>query len=490
MKVTELIMMNKINKYLPHPYISIVFILSFIFIYFNAKPIMHDPDIPWHLAAGKEIISLGHIPDVNHRGLIEQNEWHNISWLWDIIIATIEINMGLDYVYLFSALIASLSIALISYIASKRIGMVRDPIMITATMVTLCILFRIYPRPEIISYSIAAIFYYELYKFNSNINRRNSFIILPILMVIWVNMHGSFIAGLIMLAAYFLGSIKEEDNIKAKKIFILGAITGVATFINPKGIFIVESTLMTLNNPITHYINEWKGFSYGTDIGMSLFLLVFIIFSNFRHKEICYGERLLVFFWLAFSLYSMRNFALFAVISASYIAVQIKNTIEIKKYDSIDTKRNRRYLTLASIIIPITLSLPVSIDLMHGGMVHGDSRKAPIEAIKYLEENYSDKKIINGYNIGGFMVYYSNLPIFVDGRAGTAYSNEVIEDVINLFITKEDLEETFNKYDFEVAILLKSNPLYKNLIAREEEWKEVFTDETANTSILEKIVMK
>jgi hypothetical protein len=65
-----------------------IFLISFACVYYlsNAPLLLGHYDLGWHLAAGDLIRDRGNIPFQDPWSFtIEDKQWYNLSWLWDVI---------------------------------------------------------------------------------------------------------------------------------------------------------------------------------------------------------------------------------------------------------------------------------------------------------------------------------------------------------------------------------------------------------------------
>ncbi|MCH2036997.1 MAG: hypothetical protein MK137_00180 [Rickettsiales bacterium] len=478
-------MMNKLSKFCPHPLIIAIFIIAVVFYFINVAAIMDTPDAPWHIEAGKYILEHKTIPETDPFSYTAGDySWYNMSWLWNIIIAFVEKNFGLETLHVLRVVFGAFLVCLVVHFAWKRNGITEDPIKITATLVGLTLWSYLSIRPQIMSFLFAVLTHYCVHAYASRQSKKIIYFV-PLIMVLWVNMHGGFIASFTIIGAYFLGAIKDNDKEMMKKLFIVGFITGLACFINPYGVFIIEALLRTIGNVMTDYISEWRSFDFGEILGSSVFLLVFAVISNSRDKEVMMGEKILIFLWLAAGLDSIRNFIFFSLFAAPYVALQLQKCITIQEHKDIDTPRTRISMMFASLIIITLLLIPgVRHVVTFKDPVIGLSPLAPIEEIRYIEAHYADLRFFNSYDIGGYISYYSDIPVFIDGRAGTAYPDEVIVDNLEISFSLEGWEEKKAKYEFEGAILQQQLSFYDKLIEM-PEWHEVYKGKMVSVFVRE-----
>lgn len=478
--------MNKfVNKILPHPVYSLVIIIGVFFFFHNGFPVMFDPDVPWHLEAGKDIIALGELPQsAEDSYTAEGYKWYNMAWLWGIIIASINAKYGLEYVFIFQTFMGLLVTLTATYFVWQRTRVNEQVIQVIAVAVALSLIDYLYARPQLLSYVLVVISHFILHQFIQGKYQRLTYILIPLIMVIWVNTHGAFIVAFSIIGAYFLGAIKQEDNVLAKKLFILGVVTGLACLCNPYGIFIFEAIFRTIGNIMTPHISEWRPFRYNALLGTSLFLLLFVVSSNSADERIFIGEKLLVFVWFLAAMDSTRNFIIFVLIASPYMALQLQKIVPNSDFTLNKVKIRITLFVLAMLCIyGLTQSRWQNFFSSYEAMVYLEiDAMAPVETIEFAEENYPNTRFFNDYGVGGYLTYYSDIKVFIDGRAGTAYPNNVLQDYLDISLLQEGWERLLNKYEVEGAILLQGRPLYQELIGR-DDWEEAYKGKRASVMI-------
>ena len=102
-------------------------------------------------------------------------------------------------------------------------------------------------RPHIFSLLLMTIWYYLLENYQQR--NRNHLYLLPPLMLLWVNLHGGFVSGFILLGIYFAGtavnyvySAEQEKAQHLKRLRTYGLLIASCLFVsvvNPYGIKIL-----------------------------------------------------------------------------------------------------------------------------------------------------------------------------------------------------------------------------------------------------------
>jgi len=167
-------------------------------------------------------------------------------------------------------------------------------------------------RPQIWSWLPFATYLLVLEGWVSGRLRKFWLLLLPPLMVFWVNAHGAFVLGLVLLGIFglgeLLGKLSKQGNQRSwsdlAELAGVGVLTGLATLVNPKGIGIIEYVVGLMTDPPSQgLVIEWQS-PTPSGIANTVFyvsvvaLLLVLAYSRFRLTPT--DALLLVgFLWLA-----------------------------------------------------------------------------------------------------------------------------------------------------------------------------------------------
>ena len=183
-------------------YLWALFVVAGVFIFVNTQPI-RPHDFWWHLALGREIASTQAIPaaDVySHLMLGTQYPSYQMFWLADLSLYVIFTIGGPALVIFFQSILLTTTYGLLLWMCWKASNNLR----VAAVSILLAIALGINNwnvRPQVISYFIGVLFLLSIFKFRRNGNR-SWLIVFPLGMLIWVNSHGSFVIGLVLIAIW------------------------------------------------------------------------------------------------------------------------------------------------------------------------------------------------------------------------------------------------------------------------------------------------
>jgi hypothetical protein len=116
------------------------------------------------------------------------------------------------------------------------------------------------------------------------------------------------------------------------------------------------------------------------------------------------------------------------------------------------------------------------------------SRDAPLngypqDAARYVLRNYTDARVFNSYNYGGFLIYawYPHQMVFVDGRADV-YGAEFLNDYSKVTRLREGWDQILDRYAIDLVLIESNSPLASALRV-DPRWQEDFRGTEASVFV-------
>src|SRR5262249_55411477 len=156
-------------------------------------------------------------------------------------------------------------------------------------------------------------------------------------MLSWVNTHGSFLAGFTLLGAYGLEALWQRNWRWFKQLLTISLLCVVTVPLNPYGFAIYDGIIGTLASSGLAEVVEWKHFSFGDSIGISVWALIFVIGMAYRNRSAPLADILLGIFWFAAMIWSVRNAAIFVLVSAPLMALNLQSVLA--RFEHVRTHR-------------------------------------------------------------------------------------------------------------------------------------------------------
>jgi hypothetical protein len=456
-----------------------------------------DGDLGRHITLGQFIIENKMIPNIDlFSHTLPGKPLTPHEWLAEVMYTFFYRLLSLDGVVLLEALLIALTIAWIysdSHDRGKSYALATLFSIWAAAMSSIHWL----PRPHLFTFLLLAIWTTEIRKIAMGI--KFSIWYIPLIMIIWVNTHGAFISGFVVLGCYLIGTIIEHrgsDNSAInkntqKRLVIAGGLALMATLINPAGWKIWQTSIGYVTNSylISHtmeYLSpDFHQAGFWPFLGMIGFIILF--FSR-SWSKLSISEGLLIASWAIMGLVSARNIPLFAIIAApllsAYFAHFASNNRSILAFDRVVGNTDRQ---LFGTIWPLALMAVFVFSILYRGenrflndigKYSFDSSVFPVEAANWLEDNPQSGNMFNYFTWGGYLLYrfWPNQLVFIDGQ--TDFYGEKLTREYASSISGDPLWiDVFRKYQIQWVIIPDDVPLLTELVSA--GWETLYEDETA-----------
>ncbi len=256
-------------------------------------------DYWWYVRIGKDIIESGTVPTVDtlsytypDRPIFYQ------PWLSAVIFWLAHNAGGATLTYLLRGISIAIAYGLI-WMLTHDAG--TEPKLATLLIILLGLSSSMNwsMRPQIFAYPLFAVTFFVLWHWHNG--RDKSLWILPIASLLWANLHGSFILAFVLMGSALIFGAGDR-----KKLAIWLGLSLVATFINPRGIFVWEFVPDMLASPSDQlYATEWQppvnaGWQMNIFFGWLLLFIPLVALSQRRLSSLEWIW-FLGFGWLALS---------------------------------------------------------------------------------------------------------------------------------------------------------------------------------------------
>lgn len=491
--------MNNRIRYYFLPSIADVFFISVLFYLASSGDkgnLLSDGDTGYHIRAGEYILSTLSIPKTDIFSFITPTlPWTAHEWLVEVVMALLHQLGGLTAVNIFFSLMISFSVL----IFFKNIRFDGNNILLAvlacSAFVTLTMVHWL-ARPHI--FSLIILLFWQRIIDDFQYRQRNRLWILPIIMLLWVNIHGGFIIGLAILGIYSGGNYllkfydSERYGIEGKEktaplLKFLG-ISIIACFANPIGykIFLFPFKLISSKFIMDHTtefmspnFHELQPFKY------LLFLLILVFAYSKKTPNLI--EITLILLFTSMSLTSVRYIPLFGVIVIPILLryVRCNCLAAFPKIESFFRKRLENITLIDSqskgYLWPTACILLFVFLATNGSVTHAfNSEKKPMAAIEFLRENPVAGNMFNNDEFGDFVIYTSSdrYKVFIDGRLDM-YGSERLKEYYKISSFEPEWEQIINKYNISWIFFDTKSALSRYLIIN-NDWKLIYSDKVAS----------
>ena len=490
-------MKKKLNYLLPSIG-EIIFIIIFFTLLFTSKVnLLRDADTGWHIRIGDFILENLSIPRFDIFSYVTPPlPWITIEWLPELFMALIHRVLGLTGVAIFFAFLISLLYYLLFRIIRQYKGnIIFDSLIVLIVMITS--MFHWLARPFILSLLLFLVSYNILERFQSN--GKNYLYFLPLIMLLWTNLHGAFITGFILIGIYltcniliFLFSRDAKRVEYKKKTKILGLtiiLCLLASLINPFGYNIFLYTFKTLSNQyIMNHIKEFLPLNFqNPSMGPFKYLLLIVMtMMALAGKQLRFHELLLILLFTTMSIYAMRNVFFFAIVVAPILS-RHSNLIFSQLEGRFVNFLKKRSENIARVdasaggyIWVFPLILMAAIVLSYRLEIGFDEKKKPVAAVEFLKKEFIKGNMFNNDEFGDYIIYsaYPKYKVFIHDKMDWR-AEERLKEYLKVIKFEEGWEDIIKKYEIN-WIIFDTDSMLSRFLKERKDWYLIYTDKVAS----------
>ncbi|MBI1922565.1 MAG: hypothetical protein HYS23_15960 [Geobacter sp.] len=492
--------MIKADRALPFllPSISdILFLTVFLYLSFSAgKGLLNDADTGYHIRAGEYILNTLSIPRNDIFSFITPTmPWTAHEWLSEVIMALVHKAFGLTGIVLFFSFLISLTYFLLFKIIRACGGNIFAALLVGVLVIGASQIHWL-ARPHIFSLLLMLGWYHILNLFQYR--EKNRLWLLPLLMVFWVNLHGGYVTGFILLGIYFAGNMvqavlaepgtKEPFRRKYRTIALIIAVCIIASLANPFGYHILLFPFNLVGNRyLMDHVSEFISPNFHEPLPFKYLLFLMIAAFAFSREKLNIIELVLVLFFTNMALYSARYIPLFAIITAPVILRQGDTVLNGVRNNLADFFRKKGE-GIASLdassrgyVWPVAGFLAVAVFAGNGTLKYTfDPKMKPVAAVEFLKKERISGNMFNNDEFGDYIIYaaWPEYRVFFDGRSDM-YGVKRMKEYYRIMSCEPGWEKILEKYRINWVIFDAKSTLSRFLL-KEEGWRLVYADKLAN----------
>lgn len=443
-------------------------------------------DFWWHVKAGEWIVKNGKLPVYDMFSWMSETSpipWIAHEWLAEVILYCVHTLFGdLGIFALSLGSVIGLNFCML-WINRKK--MFDNFIFTVVFSCFFCVTatHAFFARPHIFGFWFFFAEMYCLYRFYENRCSR-SLCFLPILTVLWSNIHGgsaalAYVLPLLLLICGLTGfrcgrleSVKlQQDDIRKLLAVILADIAAIC--VNPFGIRLLMFPYKLMGNQFQmSIIMEWAAPDIkliGSMIFYFLPVLMTVIGIMLSEKKIELFDFAIMLIFLFLFLRSQRFIIQYYIASAfwayKYVIPQKLQT-ELKLYE-------KGMVGCLGILFGLVSIWNVK-DIVHlNAEKKLISRELSEEMLETVMEDQPER-LFNDYDFGDILIY-SEIPVFFDSRSDMYAETVILKDGIALLALQpgaayENVESMISSYGFDSILIREGRPLCAYLSSHPERY--------------------
>jgi len=453
-----------------------------------------DPDFWWHIETGSWIINHGALPSHELFTYTASNRaWADQEWGSEVL--------G-DLIFRAGGFLAfSLAYTAVTWIGFwfiwRRIAIERVPALIAGACLVLAAAAGVEvwgPRSQMISFAFTCLTLYWVETYLRD--RSRAVYLMPLVMVVWANLHGGFVYGLAVLglaafAETVLWVTSPEDPAHRRRSLRLWAVlvaSGIAGLINPLTIRAYLAAIETQTSGVQQsFIAEWHSPSFHSlgELFLELMLLAVVFAMAWRRPRL--WDALLTVVGIYAALSAVRNAPLAAAALTPMLAWAFAGFWERHQWQervSAWIQRRRSDLmvlaTLGAFLVAVGTAGFAANTL--SSQTASTDANFPVGAATWLASHPTvGTRMFNAYDWGGYLIYRfypdPSRAVFIYGEA-TELGNQLLQDVSDVENSETDWQHILDEYGVNYVVERTDSALSMALSV-DPQWKQVYRDSFA-----------
>ncbi len=463
----------------------------FLFLLFIAATISlagYDPDVYLHLTTGRHILSTGELPHSDIFSFTRQGEpWVMHEWLYQIFLYSLHEAFGANGLKVFGAAILSA----ILYLNKKNCEIVKAGNF--AAWVTTLLLFIAWIkfiglRPHIITFLffLLTLRFILLYRYQQ---QHRTLYLIPVMMLLWVNSHGGFIIGIVLLGYINLLTLIENRRLSRHLMMVL-LLSVLASAMNPYGLEQLLFPFQLMDHWIIDYVTEWQPPS-PTEWNTLIYLMVvgaFILMTPLIPREERRFQLLFVAPFILASFEAVRHLPLAAFIIAPFFAAQLTR-LSVTRTGKVRTELGKtEYVLNWLVLLAFCGTLYWISPALKQQASNSFNKLFPTGATQYLIDHDIQGRMFTTLEYSDYILFHRHpqQKVFYDVRF-EIYGEEIARDYLRMVNAAEGWQELFKKYAIAFAVIDKSKPIYRAMaeggdfvLLYEDEFSGVFSSHSSD----------
>lgn len=478
--------------------------------------LLRDASIGWHIRNGQQML-LTHT--ITHSDVFSSTmngkTWYAWEWLYDVVFAAIHHALGLNGVVFYTAAIIAATFVLTLHLGLRRGGSL--PITLLLVIVALgASAVHFLARPHVLSWLLTVV-WFELLDSAASApvsEQKKHLIWLPGLMLLWVNVHGGFVLGFVLLAVYLVGGVIQYFSDRERR-------SEIATWLKRLGGVSLLVTATSFVNPYTYQLHLHV-YRYLTDRFLmdriseflspdfhgaaqqcfAVLVLIAIVTVASARKKLSATHLLVLLVAVYGGFYATRSLPTSALLIVLIIAPVISESVAALGANAdaagwlrgiaswTDAFGGRMENLEKSLYGHFWLVLVFVLGLWtcaHQGRIgstqfisaYFDDKRFPVDAAEAIAERGIHGPIFSLDYWGGYLIYrlYPETQVVADDRHDL-YGEEFFKEFLKIVLVQPGWDETLDKLRVDWVLMPTDSPL-ANILRLKPGWEAVYEDKTA-----------
>jgi hypothetical protein len=450
-----------------------------------------DSDLGRHLVLGSHILETQSVPVRDILSFTMSGEPRPpYEWLAQILFAASNRLLGLDGVVLATSVAIATTFFLTYLDARARSGTPLTAIMLTVWAAAASSLHWL-TRPHVFSFLCLALWLRLLERLR--LGHKQPVWQLPLLMLLWANLHGGFIVGFLAWTAYVAGWIFERRRRQSSvdtgtALLHSGAMSLMASVVTPdlwhnwtavlqnNSTYVLARTAETMPVDLTA-TGSWPFLGF---LGLATLL------AWQGRRSTVPAHTFLLIGLAALGVMMARNIPLFCIGAVPILATWSRQSIGAQsRFTFLEQhitmiESNLRNFFWPPLVVSIAAGLLVyQVVVAHRSIYAYSPALFPVQAADWLEEHPVGGHMFNELNWGGYLLYrlWPGQLVFIDSQTDF-YGEQHVRDYAVILDAAEGWEDELIKQGISFVVVPPYTPLADRL-RMDSAWQVAYQDATA-----------
>jgi len=469
-----------------------------------------DCDTGWHIRTGEWIAANHAIPARDIFSFSKAGDpWFAWEWLSDVLMAWLNAHGGLRTVALFAILLLSAIFVLLFRLVRRK----ANPVVAIAITMLAAAAASIHwlARPHLFTMLFLVLFCGTLERVREGRTRIGGIphlAILPVVTVLWTNLHGGFFVGVVMIGAYGMGEVlkiafgaeAEERRARwaaARNYFWSASACMAASLVNPYTYHLHVHMAQYLRDPFnSQHIMEFlsPSFHHPTAIFFEGMLVLAGATACWNLSKGRFAEPLYLLVWAHAALLAARNIPIFMIAAAPPVAAALQEWIEwapawnvapwlrqaMARFtrvgaETAETEAAGRWHLVSALGYVLVAAMIWAPNPPKKFRAEFDPGRYPAAALASLRGDAA-VRIFTDDEWGDYLIWrlYPHQKVFVDGRSDF-YGDDFEEKYIDVLGVKYGWEKTLSRFGVNAILMSPTAPL-TGALKESSRWRVVYDD--------------
>jgi len=470
--------------------------IVFIAIFTMAVRVPADTDTWWHLRSGQYIAERGSIPTTDPFSHTRGGQpWIDHGWLAQLLWYGLFAVGGWAGLSLGLAAVVTAAFGLVWQVTpggryvrafSTILGAVTSAVIWAA-------------RPQMVSFLLAGLTLMLLERYKRA--GRRWIYALPLVTLLWANVHGGYAIAFILVAAYVAGETfnrltgHHDDPVLSWRgigtLVLIAVISFAVVAINPYGWRMWSYPFRTVGiGALRDYIQEWRSPDFHLTMTWPFVAMLMLTLAAMGRapRRADWTDLALVGTWAVWSLFAGRNIGLYGLLTvpalARYADAAWKHYLPSEARAPTGPRPVRSWLNGALLgLILLAALVKIGVALAPSAVAKAERETLPYGAVQFIQAESPPGPIFNSYNWGGYLIFklWPDYPVYIDGRTDL-YDDAFVRRYLRVVVAGEGWRQILDDDGVNLVLIERDAPLV-SFLRHDPVWIEAYRDEIASVFI-------